>query len=83
MALGLVRAAQGRDEEAEQLLTEALEIVEQTAFNGVKIEVATALANFLRDRGRDEEALEVERRVAHLGPLAWSKWLQETALRVA
>jgi class 3 adenylate cyclase/tetratricopeptide (TPR) repeat protein len=83
MALGLVRAAQGRDEEAEQLLTEALEIVERTNFNGTKLEVATALANFLRGRGRDDEALEVERRVAHLGPLAWSKWLQETALRVA
>jgi class 3 adenylate cyclase/ATP/maltotriose-dependent transcriptional regulator MalT len=83
MALGLVRAAQGRDEEAELLLTEALEIVERTDFNSVKIEVATALANFLRDRGREDEALDVERRVAHLGPLAWSKWLQETALRVA
>jgi ATP/maltotriose-dependent transcriptional regulator MalT len=83
MALALVRAAQGRDEEAEHLLTEALEIVERTDFNSVKIEVATALANFLRDRGREDEALEVERRVSHLGPLAWSKWLQETALRVA
>ena len=82
MALGLVRAAQGRNEEAEQLLTEALAIVEQTDFNGTKIEVATALANFLRDRGREDEAVDVERRVAHLGPLAWTKWLQETALRV-
>jgi class 3 adenylate cyclase/tetratricopeptide (TPR) repeat protein len=83
MALGLVRTAQGRHEEAEQLLTEALAIVEQTDFNATKIEVATALANFLRDRGRDDEAVDVERRVANLGPLAWTKWLQETALRIS
>ncbi len=56
MALGLVRAAQGRDEEAETLLREALAVIVDTDLLHVRCEVLTALADFLRDRGRDEEA---------------------------
>ncbi len=55
MALGLVRAAQGRDEEAEALLREALDVIEGSVFL-IRRELLSALAGFLRDRGRIEEA---------------------------
>jgi class 3 adenylate cyclase/tetratricopeptide (TPR) repeat protein len=55
-ALALVRAAQGRDDEAEALLREALEIVEQTSAKLARIEVLEALGELLRSRGRTAEA---------------------------
>ena len=58
MALGLVRAAQGRDEEAEELLREAHATVAVTDHRGSQEETAAALAQFLRDRGREDEAVE-------------------------
>jgi class 3 adenylate cyclase/tetratricopeptide (TPR) repeat protein len=60
MALGIVRAAQGRTEEAEQLLREAYETVAVTDHRGSQDETRDALAQFLRDRGRDDEADELE-----------------------
>jgi hypothetical protein len=60
MALGLVRAAQGRDEEAEELLREAVAIVEGTQLHLIRRELLSALARFLRERGRIEEAEELE-----------------------
>ncbi len=36
MTLGLVRAAQGRDDEAEALLLEALDLVESSGFQGLE-----------------------------------------------
>jgi tetratricopeptide (TPR) repeat protein len=68
MALGLVRAAQGRDEEAEALLREALAMTEKRAFSRNLLQPLEALANFLRDRGRVDEAEEYERRLAELLP---------------
>jgi class 3 adenylate cyclase/tetratricopeptide (TPR) repeat protein len=55
-ALGLVRAAQGRDAEAERLLREGVEILEPTGFRRWERRQRELLAQFLRDRGRDEEA---------------------------
>ena len=66
LALGLVRAEQGRDDEAELLLRESVEILEETDFRRHEQEPLKAFVDFLRKRGRDDEALEFERRL--LGP---------------
>ena len=66
MVLGLVRAAQGRDEEAELLLREALDILSETEYRNGEPEPLAALAQFLRERGRDDEAAVLERRVNEL-----------------
>jgi class 3 adenylate cyclase/tetratricopeptide (TPR) repeat protein len=55
-ALGLVRAAQGRDQEAERLLREAVAILEATDFRRWEQRQRRLLAQFLRERGRDDEA---------------------------
>jgi len=68
VALGLVRAAQGRDDEAETLLREALEILDATDYHRFRIEPLEALATFLRERGRPDEAAPYEERLAELVP---------------
>ena len=55
-ALGLVRAAQGRDEEAERLLREGVEILERTEFRLLLSYQRSLLVQFLRERDRDDEA---------------------------
>ncbi|MBA3243578.1 MAG: AAA family ATPase [Actinobacteria bacterium] len=64
MALGLVRAAQGRDEEAESLLREGVEVIEGKDLWLIRRELVLALAGFLRERGRVEEAEEYEAELA-------------------
>ena len=61
-ALGQVRAAQGRDDEAEELLRAAVDQVAGTDFAEVEYETLTPLAQFLRDRGREDEAAPFEDR---------------------
>ena len=61
-ALGLVRAAQGHYEEAEELLETAVATVAETGFKEVEREVLGPFAQFLRDRGRDDEAVALEAR---------------------
>jgi class 3 adenylate cyclase/ATP/maltotriose-dependent transcriptional regulator MalT len=68
VALGLVRAAQGQDEEAERLLREALEILDATDYRRYRYEPLEALAGFLRARGRLDEAAPYEERLAELAP---------------
>lgn len=63
MALGLVRAAQERDEEAELLLREAIDVLSETDYRNVEPEPLAALAQFLRERGRDDEAAQLEERL--------------------
>ena len=60
MALGIVRAAQGRDEEAEQLLREAHETVVETDHKRSQVETMFQLDKFLRERGRGDEATKLE-----------------------
>src|SRR3954471_4928293 len=62
MSLGLVRAAQGRDEEAEVLLRQAYDTLAATEHRKHQCELLQALVQFLRERGRDDEADEVEAR---------------------
>ena len=62
MSLGLVRAAQGRDEEAEELLRQAYDTLAETEHRKHQCELLQALVQFLRDRGRDEEAAELDAR---------------------
>ena len=69
MTLGLVRAAQGRDE-AEALLLEALDFLDATGFRGLEIWVLTRLEQFLRERGREEDAAPYAERLADLSPAA-------------
>jgi tetratricopeptide (TPR) repeat protein len=66
MALGIVRAAQGRDEEAEALLRKSVE--DARGFKLLQIEPLKNLAQFLRERGRTEEAAPFEARWAELSP---------------
>ncbi len=64
MALGIIRAAQGRDEEAETLLREAVAVVDGKDLLLIRRELVTALAVFLRERGRVDEAEEYELELA-------------------
>jgi class 3 adenylate cyclase/tetratricopeptide (TPR) repeat protein len=60
--LGQVRAAQGRDDEAESLLREAFDLVDDGEHRMQQRDALEALAQFLRDRGREDEAAEVDER---------------------
>jgi predicted ATPase/class 3 adenylate cyclase len=62
MSLGLVRAAQGRDDEAEELLRDAYDSIAQTEHRKHQCELLEALVQFLRERGRDDEADELAAR---------------------
>jgi hypothetical protein len=64
--LGLVRAAQGRDDEAELLLREAIDLLAATDLRNSEPEPLAALAGFLRKRGRDDEAAVLEERIEAL-----------------
>jgi class 3 adenylate cyclase/tetratricopeptide (TPR) repeat protein len=60
MALGLVRAAQGRDAEAEHLLRDAVDRATRLAPGWICAGTVRRLALFLRARGRPGEADELE-----------------------
>jgi class 3 adenylate cyclase/tetratricopeptide (TPR) repeat protein len=66
LALGLVRAAQARDDEAAQLLRESVDVLAETDFRHAEIEPLRALTRFLRERGRADEAAPYEARLAEL-----------------
>ena len=68
LALGLVRAAQKRDDEAEELIREAVEGFAAYDLRAFEHWALRHLAEFLRSRGRDEEALAYEARRAALSP---------------
>jgi len=68
--LAAVRAAQGRDEEAEELYGAALEEATKSGFAVIELEVLDRLVSFHRERGRDGDAAVYEARLAELVPSA-------------
>ena len=66
LALGVVRAAQGRDGEAEALLGEAADALAASGLRAPEREVLQHLIEFLRERGRDDEAAAYEARFTEL-----------------
>jgi class 3 adenylate cyclase/tetratricopeptide (TPR) repeat protein len=66
LALGLVRAAQGRDDEAEMLLQDAADELRSYGLASPERDAQRALAQFFRSRGRDAEAGAAEERLAEL-----------------
>jgi predicted ATPase/class 3 adenylate cyclase len=68
LALGVVRAAQRRDEEAEQLMRSSLDELVAAGMRTGEQEALEELAAFLRERGRDPEAAPYEERLAALSP---------------
>ena len=69
-SLAMVRSAQGRHDEAEELFREGVDALADTEFGGIEYEVLEPYAQFLRDRGRDDEAERVEERLGELLPAA-------------
>jgi tetratricopeptide (TPR) repeat protein len=70
VALAQVRAAQARDEEAEMLFSEAVDVLGGSEHCRVLLEVVPPYAEFLRARERDAEAAELEARLAASVPTA-------------
>ncbi len=70
VALAQVRAAQGRHEEADVLFQEAVEILSSSEQCRILLEVLPPYADFLRARDRDQEAAELEARLASRVPTA-------------
>jgi class 3 adenylate cyclase/tetratricopeptide (TPR) repeat protein len=68
LALGLVRAAQHRDAEAEQLIHEAVDGFALYEIRALEHWALRYLSEFLRARGRDDEAVVYEERRAGLAP---------------
>ena len=70
VALAQVRAAQGRDDEAEELFAQALEIVNDAEHCRILLDIVPPYAAFLRARGRADEAAELDARLAQRVPTA-------------
>jgi class 3 adenylate cyclase/tetratricopeptide (TPR) repeat protein len=70
VALAQVRASQGRDEEAETLFGEAVEIISGSEHCRILLDILPPYAGFLRAREREAEALELEARLAERVPTA-------------
>jgi predicted ATPase/class 3 adenylate cyclase len=70
VALAQVRAAQGRNDEAEELFRGALEIVGGAEHCRILLDVLPPYADFLRALEREDEAVELEARLAERVPTA-------------
>jgi len=68
VALAEVRAAQGRDGEAEALFHEAIESLALYGFRAAESQSVVTALKFFRTRGRDEEVARYEARLAELVP---------------
>jgi tetratricopeptide (TPR) repeat protein len=78
--LAMVRAAQGRDDEAEALLLESIDILERSEYTRFLSEPLKAVIQFLEERGRVEDVIAFEERLAELRGGAMP---EETAARIA
>jgi len=70
VALAQVRAAQGRDDEAETLFREAVEVLSGSEHCRILLDVLPPYAEFLRARDREADAAELEARLAERVPTA-------------
>jgi class 3 adenylate cyclase/tetratricopeptide (TPR) repeat protein len=68
ISLGIVRAAQGRDAEAEDLLRDAVDELRSLDLQALERWGLGILLDFYRSQGRDEEAAPYEERLAELAP---------------
>lgn len=73
LALGVVRAKQRRDEEAETLLRDAVYTFKHYELYALEHWGLRVLAEFLRGRGRDDEAAIYEERRSSLGPTSTAR----------
>jgi hypothetical protein len=67
-SLAAVRAAQGRDDEAEHLLREAVDELERHQLRAIERWALRRLVAFYRERDRDDDAVGYEARLAELSP---------------
>ena len=68
LSLGIVRAAQGRDAEAEELMQEALEEMRRHDQLALERWALGEVIEFHRSRGREDATLRYEERLAELTP---------------
>jgi tetratricopeptide (TPR) repeat protein len=78
--LAMVRAAQGRDQEAEALFRESIEMLERSEYTRFLAEPLRAIIQFFEERERISEAVAFEERLAEVraGAIA-----EERAVRIA
>jgi tetratricopeptide (TPR) repeat protein len=67
-ALGIVRAAQGRDDEADELFARALDGLRRYGMRSAERDAVVELVELMRERGRDADAARYEERLAELAP---------------
>jgi class 3 adenylate cyclase/tetratricopeptide (TPR) repeat protein len=67
-ALAIIRAAQERDGEAEELFRSAADMARESELPLIELHPLEHLTKFLHRRGRDEEAASYEARIAELVP---------------
>ena len=67
-ALAIIRGAQGRDGEAEQLFLSAIALASESDLKLLEMHPLEHLETFLRRRGRDDDAAVYEARLAELAP---------------
>src|SRR5215210_2126231 len=70
IALAQVRAAQGRDEEADSLFGEAVEVLSDSEHCRILLDILPPYAEFLRAREREADAVALEARLAERVPTA-------------
>ena len=68
VSLAVVRAAQRRDDEAEKLFRAAVEELERYQMRAIERWALSKLVGFYRERGREDEAVGYEERLAELSP---------------
>ena len=79
--LAMVRATQGRDDEAEALLVESIDILERSEYTRFLTEPLKAMIRFLEERQRVADVVAYEQRLAELRAGAMPP--EETAARIA
>jgi class 3 adenylate cyclase/tetratricopeptide (TPR) repeat protein len=67
-ALGAIRAAQGRDDEAEEAFLSAAQLAREADYKLFELHPLELLVRFLDDRGREEDAAPYRARLAALAP---------------